>query len=66
MRQRLHAKVHISFSLKSKKYFSFCYNNLETMKNLILKYKNLLFVVNKRIIFFKLRRKSHRYLGNLY
>lgn len=49
-----------------KKYFFLAFNNLTMVKNLIIKYKNLLFLVKKRINLFKLKGIRSGYLNNLY
>lgn len=49
-----------------KKYFFLAFNNLTMVKNLIIKYKNLLFLVKKRINLFKLKGIRTGYLNNLY
>ena len=51
---------------KIKKYFFLSFNNLSKTKNLIIKYKNLLFLLNKRIEFFKLKGIKLKYLSNLF
>ena len=55
-----------STSQKIKKYFFLSFNNLSKTKNLIIKYKNLLFLINKRIEFFKLKGVKLKHLSNLF
>jgi len=52
--------------LKVKKYFFLSFTNLSSTKNLIIKYKNLLFLTKKRIDLFKLKGVRSNYLSNLY
>jgi len=49
-----------------KKYFFLSFNNLSVTKNLIIKYKNLLFLLKQRIDLFKLKGVKSCYLNNLY
>ena len=51
---------------KIKKYFFLSFNNLSKTKNLIIKYKNLLFLLKQRIDLFKLKGVKSCYLNNLY
>jgi len=52
--------------LKVKKYFFLSFTNFSSTKNLIIKYKNLLFLTKKRIDLFKLKGVRSNYLSNLY
>lgn len=58
-------KIRINnFNNKTKKYFFGVFNNILTIKNLIIKYTNLLILLNKRINYFKLKYEDNFHILN--
>jgi len=53
-----------NFNKKTKKYFFGVFNNILTMKNLIVKYTNLLLIINKRINYFNLKYEDNFHILN--
>jgi len=52
---KLNKMKKIKFFKKKKKYYFGVFNNILTIKNLIIKYTNLLLLLNKRINYFNLK-----------